>query len=245
MEVSNYNYYKYTSYPNGCGNIFNYTGLTMFSRPTKFTTLTKVGFGILCTNIVPSLQPQLLHPQAKLQWKRCADMPVKMSRVQAVVMGGKVYVGGGLSVNPEDTRQVFQYNPSQDEWSHLLPHHVFFFAIAQFIGHLITVGGYMPHCGYLGNVYRFKAQSQKWEEVLKPMPTGRGHLSVATTQSAIVASGGVTDDKDDGKPVPCVTVEVFSSETSQWHTADPLPIPCVATTSVTIAKLDCPSARKQ
>ena len=85
------------------------TGLTMFSRPTKFTTLTKVGFGILRTNTVPSFQPQLLHPQAKLEWKRCADMPVKMSRVQA---GGKVYVGGGLSVNAEDTRQVFQYDPS-------------------------------------------------------------------------------------------------------------------------------------
>ena len=161
-------------------------------------------------------------------------MPVKMSRVQAVVMGGKVYVGGGLSVNPEDTRQVFQYDPSRDEWSHLLPHHVFFFAIAQFMGHLITVGGYMPHCGYLGNVYRFKEQSQEWEEVLKPLPTGRSHLSVATTQSAIVASGGAIDDKDDGKPVPCTTVEVYSSETSHWYTADPLPVTCMATTSVTI-----------
>ena len=35
--------------------------------------------------------------------------------------------------------------------------------------------------------------------------------------------------------MPCVTVEVYSSETSQWHTADPLPVPCWGMTSVTIA----------
>ena len=35
--------------------------------------------------------------------------------------------------------------------------------------------------------------------------------------------------------MPCATVEVYSSETSQWYTADPLPVPCVLMTSVTIA----------
>ena len=32
-------------------------------------------------------------------------------------------------------------------------------------------------------------------------------------------------------------MEVYSSETSQWHTADPLPVPCSAMTSVTIADI--------
>ena len=32
--------------------------------------------------------------------------------------------------------------------------------------------------------------------------------------------------------MPCATVEVYSSETSQWHTAVPLPVPCGAMTSV-------------
>ena len=39
----------------------------------------------------------------------------------------------------------------------------------------------------------------------------------------------------DGVAVSCATVEVYSSETSQWHTADPLPVPCGGMTSVTIA----------
>ena len=151
-------------------------------------------------------------------------MPVGMIRSQVVVMGERVYMGGGITKCNEDHFQVFQCNLTRDEWSGLPPHHVIFFAMGQFLGSLITVGGMIPHGGYTGKVYRFKEESQKWEEFLKPMPTARYHLSVATTQSAIVASGGTTDEGGSGKTVPCDTVEVYSSETSQWHTADPLPV---------------------
>ena len=157
-------------------------------------------------------------------------MPVGMEGPQAVVMGEKIYMGGGTTENDEDDHQVFQYDPSRNEWSRLPPHHVAGFAMAQFMGHLITVGGETPH-GVTGKVYRFKEESQKWEEFLKSMPTARVFPSVATTQSAIVASGEFFSEEF----VPCATVEVYSSETSQWHTADPLPVPCGITTSVTIA----------
>ena len=160
-------------------------------------------------------------------------MPVGMSGAQGVVMGEKVYIGGGFTESVEDDHQVFQYNPSRDEWSRLPPHKVIGFFIAQFKGNLVTIGGVIPHDSITGKVYRFKEQSQKWEEFLKPMPTARCQFSVATTQSAIVTSGGGTIR--DGKDVPCATVEVYSSETSQWHTADPLPVPCLGMTSATIA----------
>ena len=109
------------------------------------------------------------------------------------------------------------------------------FALTQFKGNHITVGGRIPYSDITtGKVYHFNEQSQEWEEFLKPMPTARFYLSVATTQSAIVASGGVISTKED-KDVLCATVEVYNSETSQWHTADPLPVPCRILTSVTIA----------
>ena len=162
-------------------------------------------------------------------------MPVGMFRPQVVVMGEKVYVGGGDTECDEDLNRVFQYDPVRDEWNSLPPHHMAAFAMAQFTGNLITVGGWIPDSDVTtGKVYHFNKQSQKWEEFLKPMPTARLVLSVATTQSAIVASGGAIGFRD-GEPVYSATVEVYSSETSQWHTADPLPVPCWAMTSVTIA----------
>ena len=164
-------------------------------------------------------------------------MPIEMSKPQAVVLAEKVYVGGGGAECYEDCNQVFQYDPFQDEWSRLPSCPVVLFGMVQFVGSLITVGGGIPHGGgYTGNVYRFKEESNKWEEFLTPMPTARFCLSVTTTmQSAIVASGGATGFRDDDKAVPCATVEVYSSETSQWHTADPLPVLFWSMTSVTIA----------
>ena len=158
-----------------------------------------------------------------------------MSSAQAVVMGEKVYVGGGAPDKYEGTFRVFQYNTTRDEWSRLPPHHVCFFAMTQFTGKLITVGGTTgSSSGVTGKVYRFREESQEWVKFLKPMTTTRTSLAVATTQSTIIASGGATD-VGDGKPVVCTTVEVYSSETSQWYTADPLPAPYYRMHSVTIA----------
>ena len=163
-------------------------------------------------------------------------MPVGMARPQVVVMREKVYVGGGHTESFDDRKLVFQYDPSRNGWSRLPPHQLIFFAMAQFMGHLITVGGWIPPHGgdYTSKVNCFIEESQKWEEFLKPMPTARVCTSVATTQSAIVTSGGATGIRD-GKAVSCAAVEVYSSETSQWHTADPLPVPCGVMTSVNIA----------
>ena len=152
--------------------------------------------------------------------------------VHRLWLGEKVYMGGGAADKIEDIFRVFQYNTTRDKWSRLPRGHVYFFAMAQFTGELITVGGMIPASGATGKVYHFKEESQEWVELLKPMPTARYDLSVATTQSAIIASGGNTNFKD---PVPCATVEVYCSELFQWYTADPLPAPYYWMSSVTIA----------
>ena len=159
-----------------------------------------------------------------------------MSSAHAVVMGEKAYVGGGVTDKIEYLSCIFQYNNTRDEWSRLPSHPLMNFAMVQFTGDLITVGGVIPGSGLTGKVYHFKEDSQEWEEFLKPMPTARTYLTVATTQSSIIASGGATSLKDDNNmPVVCATVEVYSSETSQWYTADPLPAPYFLMSSVTIA----------
>ena len=163
-------------------------------------------------------------------------MPEGRAWATAFVMGEKVYVAGGNTQTLEDSQQqVFQYDPSKDEWSSLPPYEAFWCTVGQFMGTLITVGGLIQD-SIIGKVYRFIEESQNWEEFLKPMPTARYWPTLATTQSAIVASGGNIGIQG-GLPVPCDTVEVYSTETSEWHTADPLPVPCSAMTSVTIADI--------
>ena len=71
-------------------------------------------------------------------------MPVGMDSAQAVVIGDKVYIGGGNTEGVENDFQLFQYDSFRDEWSRLPPHQVIFFAMAQFARNLITVGGWKP-----------------------------------------------------------------------------------------------------
>ena len=123
-------------------------------------------------------------------------------------MAEKVYVGRGFTKKENHKYHVFQYNTSRDEWSHFLPHPIKWFAMAQFTGNLITVEGQgAAERGTIGKVYHFKEESWEWKEFLKPMPTARFCLSVATTQSAVIASLGATRTRGI-KLIPCAIVEV-------------------------------------
>ena len=179
------------------------------------------------------MQAQLLHPQSKLQWKRCADTPVKMFRAQAVAIGNEVYVGGG--VNDDDQTglfTVFKYNTVKDEWSHLPDHCVGLFGLCEFQGELLSVGGGTDQ-GPTNKVYRYSTADRKWVESLKPMQMKEHFQHCLTTASAIVVCGG--DETYIRKDLTASTVEVYSSTTSQWHTADLLPQPNHVMTSVTIS----------
>ncbi len=150
-----------------------------------------------------------------------------MRAAQSVRVGGKVYVGAGFTTSGDDAYLVFQYDPERDGWAALPPCPVRLFALVQFQGHIITVGGVLRKGGDTTNkLHRYKEESQEWKEFLLPMPTARSNLSVITTQSAIIACGGI-----DSTGKKCATVEVY---TGQWHAADPLPISCYRMTSVTI-----------
>ena len=183
-----------------------------------------------------SFQPILLHPQAKLHWRKVANLPVGMGRPQVVAVGESVYVGGGLSDSEDDRRLVFQYDTARDKWTILPPSCVAFFGLAQLSGKLLTVGGEASDGTITKKVYRYRSKlgSRKWVEFLQPMPTARAYLTVISTQSALIACGGRTHYSNNDAVMPCTTVEVYTTETSQWHPADPLLIPGDFLTSTTV-----------
>ena len=157
---------------------------------------------------------------------------LKKFGVQAVAIGDKVFVGGGDNNDRTDLFAVLKYNTVKDKWTRLPDHCVAHFGLCQFQGELISVGGwsYRPS----NKVYRYSSADRKWVESLKPMPTARASVALLTTASAIIAcGGGITGE--DGNIVGLSTVEVYSSTTSQWHTADPLPQPCMGMKSVSIS----------
>ena len=187
-------------------------------------------------NIICSLQPTLLHPQTKLYWRKVASLPVGMIRPQVIVVGETVCVGGGAD-SKDDCFLVFQYNPARDEWTTLPRCPVRLFGLGHLSGELLIVGG-VTRGPISKKVYHYKPESQEWEEFLQPMPTSRTYPTIISTQSALIACGGATGVS--GKRVLCTAVEVYTTQTSQWHTCttDPLPIPCWRMSSATITNTE-------
>ena len=79
----------------------------------------------MCSNVnttkpqASSHHRQLLNKKARQEWSKCRDIPIKISKPQAVGMaGGKVYVGGGDTTH----KQVFRYDSSTNECNHVPPH---------------------------------------------------------------------------------------------------------------------------
>ncbi len=172
-------------------------------------------------------QPCIINPQTRLQWRRCADLPVGMGRPHSVLVRGRVYVGGGLTDKKADHHLVFEYDPERDGWATLPLHPLVWFALGRFHGRVITVGGVLVNL--TGKVLSYCEETRGWEEYLEPLLTARCLLSIITTESAIIACGGT-----DSTYKYCVTVEVYTDDSRQWHTTDPLPIPCAIQRSITV-----------
>ncbi len=153
-----------------------------------------------------------------------------MFELQLTQIGEKVYAGGGSADAADDRHLVLLYDPERDGWEKLPHCPVRRFALGQFQGHLFTIGGRTRDGVTTDKTYHYEKESREWEEYLKPMPTARYSLSTVTTQSAIIACAGVTHSGDNLR-----TVEVYTAETDQWHTTDPLPFSCAIMTSVVIA----------
>ena len=147
------------------------------------------------------------------------------------MVGETVCVGGGVADSDDDDYLVFQYNPARDEWTTLPPCPVCFFGLGHLSGELLTVGGMTPDATIIKTVYHYKPESREWEEFLQPMPTARTGVSVISTQSALIACGGAGNIGGDDIST---TVEIYTKQTSQWHTSDPLPISYEDMTSATI-----------
>ena len=166
----------------------------------------------LCSQPHPLL---CLHPQAKITWEPCSDLPVEMDVAQTVVIRDKVYCGGDVATNDDEYR-VFCYSPSEDTWITLPPCPVRWFGLGQVRGKLVTVGGKKKSVyGSTNEVYEFDEVT--WKPSIPPMPTARQSPTVLSHHSALIVAGGHTGY------TRTPAVEVFREETSQWHTTEPLP----------------------
>ena len=99
------------------------------------------------------------------QWEDLTDKPTPVSNVNAVVLGEKIFVPGGITVGGGTTSVLEVYDPRNDTWTtkKSLPSPLCDYALEAFEGKLYLFGG-RDQNAFSEKVYSYDPISDKWTE---------------------------------------------------------------------------------
>ena len=126
-------------------------------------------------------------------WVPLSAKPTAVSEVQAVVIGGKIYVPGGRTAAGEISDQLESYDPQQDRWStnKPLPAPRSGYSLAVVEGKLYLFGGWDGKT-YRNEVWAYDPGQDAWAE-RKAMPTARAYAAATVIENAVYVVGGMNE----------------------------------------------------
>ena len=137
---------------------------------------------------------------------------------QAVVLGKKVYLGGG-SMNPMLPPRLLIYGFTEDSWD-TIDTPTQWYALATYHSKLVLVGGRDPNTKKATNQLWVLDEQNRWTQPLPPMTTKRYKASaVSLGDHLIVACGQGCSDV-----CPLDEVEMYNGH--QWKKVESLPRGC-------------------
>ena len=160
-----------------------------------------------------------------IKWKELAPLPVGRTAHNAVLLGGNVYVGGGLegtSVSDgQDSYRLDVYNLTTNQWSPspiITPYCSF--AMTVLDDKLVIAGGVTKNDEVVKKV--LVLNTGQWDDYSE-MPTARhAPTAVGYNYMLIVVGGGI---KVEGKWIRVSTTELLDTTNGCWYTCNNLPSP--------------------
>jgi N-acetylneuraminic acid mutarotase len=157
-------------------------------------------------------------------WAELSKKGTPATDIQAVVIGGRLYVPGGRrSANQADISDAFErYDPRTETWEALpnVPQPRSAYALATVEGNLYLIGGW-DGTRFREEVFEYDPDTQKWTE-RSPMLTARGFASAAVVADSIYVLGG----ENESGPLAVNEVYTPSQEDAQpWSRRAPMPQP--------------------
>ena len=137
-------------------------------------------------------------------------MPSGVCGGQAVVIGGRVYIGGGVAEG--GNYKVLEYTIQGGQWREIETP-VQWFGMAVVNNQLIITGGRDKDYKVTNEVWLLDSASGTWTQPFPAMPTARWGPSAVGYKRWVLVVGG------DGER----RVEVLDTAAKQWYTATPLP----------------------
>ena len=158
------------------------------------------------------------------QWGYSAELPEALADIQAVAVGGIIYVPGGRKENGDLSDQLLAYDFINGNWQDLspLPIPLSAYALVAFEGKVYLFGGW-DGSNYLNLVLRYDPTLDAWIE-MAPMPTSRGFAGAAISGGRIHLIGGFNGKRS------LIDHDVYFPDregetTSPWEKATPLATP--------------------
>ena len=167
-------------------------------------------------------------------WASGAAKPTAVTDAQAVLIGGRIYVPGGLGVDGRPVTALDIYNPRNDTWDKGadLPEPRSGHALVALDGRLFLFGGW-DGSAYRAEVFEYTPEDDSWR-ALSTMPTARGHAAAAVVAGRVFLIGGTAGDG------PLDINEVFTPEAESetnggWASAAPMPTPGAYVSAAVVA----------
>ncbi len=185
---------------------------------------------VLSQNVFATFQPQVrtATPTLTLQWRDCSEMQHATEHPSAVLLQGKVYMGGGWSgESGRKNTAVAIYEPQTDRWAPSpLLYSTEYFGMAVVCDKLVLVGGRDPRRHTESrDVAAWDPNRRRWLAPYSKLRCARYLPTVVGYRKWLIVAGGGSNTDNVVKDHDLV--EILDTETNVWYTAPPLPMGCI------------------
>ena len=179
------------------------------------------------------LQVDLLNPLVSLEWSEHGTLPVEMQHAQAVLIGSKLYIGGGITTMACSKAELNLYlydiknsanvtaipTPGPTRWS----------ALATFHSQLVLAGGSIGMNEATDQLWVLEENGGSWEQPFSRMLKSCWGASAMSIGEQLIVAGGVEQIAMAGDVCaqsPLDTVQIYNVNSKQWLLAQSLPKCC-------------------
>lgn len=130
-----------------------------------------------------------------------------------MVIGDKMYYGGGFADEEVHKYNVYCYHVSLDKWTTLSGLTVKSFGLGAFNDKLVDVGGITMDGEESKKVYTYDETTASWTSVIPDMHTSRVFPAVLSLSATLVIAGGENP------------IGIYTEGTGWYWSNQPLPVP--------------------
>ena len=157
----------------------------------------------------------------KLQSIQLPPLPIPGCHATAIVIGEKIYVGGGFCKNVQCGLLVHVYDTTTAEWTTLPPSPIYCSESMLVKGQLTLIGGRDASTKEITNLATtWDEEKKQWLPKVPPMPTKRFRSCTIHCNNLVLVAGGMG-----GVNVLLDSVDVFNVDTFRWTTSSSFKLP--------------------